>query len=104
MKLTLFQICIKAMFSELLQDPSYCLNMELSKILSIDQDFVQIHYNEDIKPFSENLVDVALKTGGCVGQAKGHYLVLKVAESGAKGRPPLITLSNSHLMIGTSQV
>ncbi len=45
-----------------------------------------------------------MKTGGCVGKAERHYLVLEVAVSGAKGRLLFVTFSNPHLMIGTSQV
>ncbi len=78
--------------------------MELSWIFSIDQDVVQVHYNEDNKLFSQNFVDIALKTGGCIGNAEEHYLVLEVAVSGAKGRLPFVTFSNPHSMIGTRQI
>ncbi len=78
--------------------------MGLSWILSINQDVIQVHYKEDIKFFSENLVDVALKTGGCVRKAEGHYLVLEVAVSGAKNRLAFVTFSNPHSMISTSQI
>ncbi len=54
--------------------------------------------------FSKNLIDVALKTGGCIRKAKGHYLVLEVVISGMKGRLPFVTFSNPHLMIDTSQI
>ncbi len=84
--------------------PLHCLNVGLSWILSIDQHVIQVHYNEDIKLFSENFVDIALKTGACVGKVEGHYLVLEVAVSGAKSRFPFVTFSNPHLMIGTSQI
>ncbi len=104
MKSILLQIYIKAIFPQLLEYPSHCLNVELSWILSIDQDVVQVHYNEDIKLLIENFVDIALKTGGCIGKAEGHYLVLEVAVSGAKGRLLFVTFSNPHLMIGTSQI
>ncbi len=78
--------------------------MRLSWILSIDQDIVQVHYNKDIELFSKNLVDIALTIGGCIEKAERHYLVLKVAVSGAKGRLPFVTFLNLHSMIGTSQI
>ncbi len=78
--------------------------MKLFKILSIDQDIVQVYYNKDIKLFSENLIDVVLKADGCVRQAKEHYLVLKVAVSGMKGCLLLITFSNLCLMVNTSEI
>ncbi len=65
---------------------------------------MQIHHNKDIKLFCEDLVDIALKTGWYVGKAEGHYLVLEVAISGAKGRLPFVTFLYPYLMISTSQV
>ncbi len=104
MKSTLLQICIKAMFPQLLLYPLHCFHVRLFWILSIDQNVIQVHYNEDIKLFSEDLVNVALKTGGCVGKAKKHYLILEVVVSGAKGRLLFVTFSNPHLVIGTRQI
>ncbi len=76
--------------------------MWLAGVFGIDQDVIQIHHNEDIKLFNKDLVDVALKTGGCVEKSEGYYLVLKVAVSVAEGRLLFIIFSNPHSMIGTS--
>ncbi len=92
------------MFPQLLYYLSYYLNVGLFGIFSIDQDIVQVHYNEDIQLFNKNLVDVALKAGGYVQQAKGHYLVLELAVSGAEGRFLLVTFSNPHSMVNTSEI
>ncbi len=73
-------------------------------VFGTDQDIIQIHHNEDIKLFSEDFIDVVLETGGCVGKSEGHYLVLEVAVSGAEGRFLLVTFSDSHPMIGTSEI
>ncbi len=78
--------------------------MWLVEVFGIDQDVIQIHYNEDIKLFSKDLVDVALKTSGCVKKTEGHYLVLEVAVSGAEDYLSLVTFSDSHPMIGTSEI
>ncbi len=78
--------------------------MRLSWILSIDQDVIQIHYNEDIKLFSENLIDVALKTCGYIGKAKRHYLILEVVVSSVKDRLSFVTFLNPYSVIGTSQI
>ena len=78
--------------------------MKLSYIFSIDQDIVQVHYNKNIKLFSKNLINIALKTSGCVGKAKEHHLVLEVAVFDAESRLLLVTLSNSHSMIGTNKI
>ena len=92
------------MFSELFQDSAYHFHIWLAWIFDVDQNIIQIHHNEDIKLFSEDLVDVALKAGRCIRIAKEHYLVLKVAVSGAEGYLPLIILSDSYPIVGTSQV
>ncbi len=78
--------------------------MWLAGIFGIDQDVIQIYHNEDIKLLSKDLIDITLKTSGCVGKSKGHYLVLKVAVSGAKSRLPLVTFSDSHSMIDTNEI
>ncbi len=78
--------------------------MCLAGVFGIDQDIIQIHHNKDIKLFSEDLVDVALKTGGCIRKTEGYYLVLKVAVSGAKGHLLLVTFSDCHPMISTSEI
>ncbi len=78
--------------------------MWLAGVFSINQNIIHIYHNEDIKLFSKDLVDIALKTGGCVGKTKGHYLILEVAVSGMEGRLPLVIFSDSHLMIDTSEI
>ena len=78
--------------------------MWLAWILDVDQDVIQIHHNKDIKLFSKDLVDIALKASGCVGKTKGYYLILKVAVFGAKDYLLLVTFSDFHLMVGISQV
>ena len=78
--------------------------MWLVKIFGINQDVIQIYYNEDIKFFSEDLVDVALKTGWYIEKIKRHDLVLKVAVSGAESRFSLVAFSDSHPMIGTNEI
>ncbi len=78
--------------------------MRLSWILSIDQNVIQIYYNKDIKLFSKNFVDIALKIGGYIGKAKVYYLILKVAVSGTKGHLLLVTFLNPHLVVNTSKI
>ncbi len=78
--------------------------MELFWILSIDQDKIYVDYNKDIKLLSKDLVDIVLKTGGCIRKTKKHYLVLKVALSGMEGRLPLVAFSDFYLIIGTGKI
>lgn len=92
------------MFPELIKDPPDGFHVRLTGIFGLDQDVVLIHYDEDVELLGEGLVDVALKTGGSIGEAKRHDLVLKVTVSGPKGRLPFIAFSNSHPMVGAGQV
>ena len=78
--------------------------MWLAKVLGINQDIIQIYHNKNIKLFSKNLVDIALKTSECIEKAKGHHLVFKITISGAESHLPLVTFSNSYLIIGTSEI
>lgn len=57
-----------------------------------------------MKLLSKDIVNVTLEMGGYIGKAKKHYLVLKLAVSGAENSLPLITFSNSHRIIGTSEI
>ncbi len=54
--------------------------------------------------FGKDLVDIALKIGGCIRKTKRHYLVLEVAVSSTEGLLLLVTFSDSHLIIGTSKI
>ncbi len=78
--------------------------MYLAGVFGIDQDVIQIDHNKDIKLVSKDLVDIALKTGGCVEKTEEYYLILEVAVSGAEGRLLLVTFLDSHPMIGTSEI
>ena len=71
-------------------------------VFNIDQNVIQSHYNEDIKFFNEDLIDIALKTDYGVRQAKKHHLILQVALFGIKDYFLLIIFPNSHLIIDIS--
>lgn len=92
------------MFPQLLWYSLHCLEVGLSCILSIDQDIVQIHYNKDIKRFNKNLIDVALKIGGCIEKPKGHDLVFEINISGTKDYLLFNTFSNPHLVISIGKI
>lgn len=65
---------------------------------------IQVYYNKNIELFSKNLLNIALKIAKCIKMAKKNYLLLAVAVSGTKDLFPLITFSNSHLKIDTSEI
>lgn len=78
--------------------------MLLFGLLGIDQDIIQIHYNENIALLSKNLIDVALETGQCVGKSKGHNLILEVIISSINDHFLLVTLLTFYLMISISEI
>ena len=78
--------------------------MWLTRIFGIDQNVIQIHHNKDIKLFSKNLINVALKIGWYIEKAKRYDLVLKVAVSGMESHHPLVAFLDSHPMISISEI
>ena len=61
MKLTLFQVGKQQKLPELLQHPSYSCNANISVIISVDQDVIQIYDDKDVKVLSKDLVDLSLE-------------------------------------------
>lgn len=92
------------MFLELFQDPTQNFIIKLAEILSIDQDIIKIHYDQDIKLFCKNLVDIALIIGRYIKKSKKYDLVFRVAITSLKASPLFVTLLNSYLIIDASQV
>ena len=82
----------------------YCLDLAFAFIFGLDEDIIQIHNDEDIKLFREDFIDVALECYRSVGQSKRHYLIFEIAVSGPESSFPLISFTNSHPVIGTSEV
>ncbi len=92
------------MLSKLLEHPSNGLYMLLAFAFGIDENVIKIYYHKNVKFLCQDLVDITLKRGRCVGQSKRHDLVFKVAIAGFEGRFPFITFSDSHLMVSISQI
>ncbi len=72
--------------------------------LSIDDNVIKIHYHKNVKLLGQDLVDIALKCGQCVGQSKKHHLVLEMAIAGPKSHFLFIAFPDPHLMIGICQI
>ena len=104
MEVTLFQIGIKAVLPEFFQDLADCIQMRLAGVPGIDQNFVQINNDKNVELLRKDLVDVSLKASWSIRQTKGHDLIFEVIIPGAEYCLPLVTLSNSHPMIGTNEI
>ena len=78
--------------------------MFISVIISVDQDVIQIHNDEDVELLRKDLVDVPLKACWGVRQTERHHLVLEVTVSSPERGLPFVPLSDSHSMVGTGKV
>ena len=103
-KSTFLQIVIQQEFAQLVENPTYDLDVAFALILGVDEDIIQIHNDKNIELFREDLIDVALECCQSVGQSKRHYLIFEVAVSGPESSLPLISFANSHPVIGTGEV
>ncbi len=72
--------------------------------LSIDKNIIETHYYKDIELLGQDLVDVTLKGGQCVGQSERHDLVLEMAVAGPEGRLLFVTFPDPHSMVGVGQI
>ena len=82
----------------------YCLDVAFSFIFDVDGDIIQIHNDKNIKFFCEDLINVALEYCRNIDQSKRHHLILEIAVSSPKNSLPLISFTNSHLVIDTGKV
>ena len=78
--------------------------MNLAWVLGVDEDIIKVNNDKNIEFLGQDLVNIALEAGRCVGQLKKHYLVLKVAVSSLESRLPFIVLFYSHLIVSTCEV
>ena len=72
--------------------------------LSIDEDVIKVHYHKNIELLCQDLVDIILEYGQCIGQSKKHNLVLEMAIVGPESRLLFVSFSNLHLMISIGQI
>ncbi len=64
------------------------------------ENVVKIHNNKDVKFFYQDLIDIVLKCGYCISQAKRHDLVPEMTIPDPEGRFQFIAFSDPHPMIG----
>ena len=102
-KLTFLQIGIQQEFPQLVENPTYCLDV-VFLVFGVDEDIIQIHNNKDIEFFRKDLIDIVLECCQSVGELKKHYFLLEVAVSGSESSLSLISFANSHPVVGTNEV
>ena len=104
MKLTFLQIGIQREFPQLVDNPTYYLNITFSLVFGVDENIIQIYNDKDMEFFRKDFIKVALEYCRSVGQSKRHHLIFKVAVSSPKSSLPLIFFANSHLVVSTGEV
>ncbi len=72
--------------------------------LSVDEDVIKIHYHENVEFLVQDLGNVTLKRGRCIGQSERHDLVLEIAIAGPEGCLLFIAFLDPHLMISIGQI
>ncbi len=92
------------MLPQLVQHPSNGLDVLFALILSVDEDVIEVHNHNDVEFLYQDLINITLKRGRCVGQSKRHDLVLEMTIAGSEGRFSFIALSDPHLMVGIGQI
>ena len=78
--------------------------MSISVIISVDEDVIKVHDDEDVKLLHKDLVDVPLEACWGVRQTERHHLVLEVTVSSPERGFPLVPFADSHSMVGTGKV
>ncbi len=72
--------------------------------LGVDEDVIEVHYHKNVELLCQNLVNLALKHGRCIGQSKRYDLIFKVTIAGPEGHLPFIAFLDPHLIVDISQI
>ncbi len=88
----------------MVQHLSNGLDVLFAFIFGVDEEVIEVYYDENVELLCLDLVDIILKCGQCVGQSKGHHLVLKMAIAGPENRLPFVAFLDPHLMVGIDQI
>ncbi len=92
------------MLPQLVQHPSNGLDVFFALALSVDEDVIEIHYHENVEFVGQDLVDITLKRGRCVGQSERYDLIPEMAIAGPEGRLSVIAFPAPHSMVGIGQI
>ena len=78
--------------------------MLFTLVFSVDEDIIEVYYHKNVELFCQDLVDIALEGGWCIGLSERHNLVLKVAIASFKGRFLFISFPDPHSIVNISQI
>ena len=103
METAFLKICKKAVFPQFFENSSNSIDVNLAWVFGVDKDVIKVKNGKNIKFLGQDLVNIALETGRCVGQPKRHYVVLEVAVSSPESRFPFIAFFYPHPMVSTCE-
>ncbi len=92
------------MFSKLLQHLSNGLHVLLAFAFDVDEDVIEVQYHKNVELLCQDLINVTLKRGRCIGQSKTHDLVLEVTIVGPESRFLFVAFLDPHSIVGISQI
>ncbi len=73
-------------------------------VLSIDENVIEVHYHKNVVLLCQDLVDITLKRGRRVSQAKKHDLIFEMTQARPESHLPLVTFPDPHLIVSISQI
>ena len=77
--------------------------MTISIIISVNENAIQIHDDEDVKLFYKDVVDKPLEACRCVCQSEGHHLIFEVTILSFERGLPLVPFADSYPMVCTGK-
>ncbi len=92
------------MLSKLLQHPSNGLYVLLAFAFGVDEDVIKVNYHKNVELLYQDLIDIALERGRCIGQCKRHDLVFEVAITGPESCLPFIAFLDPPSTVGIGQI
>ena len=78
--------------------------MSLAWVFDVDEDIIKVNNDKDIEFLGQDLVNIALEAGRCVGQPKRHYLVLEMVILSLESRLLFIALFYLYPIVSTREV
>ena len=103
-KTAFLEVGKKVVFPQFLENPSNGIDVSLAWVLGVDKDVIEVNNDKNIEFLGQELVNIALEAGRCVGQPKKHYLLFEVAVLSLKSRLLFIVLFYPHPMVNTCEV
>ncbi len=72
--------------------------------LNVDKDVIEVYYYKNVEFLCQDLVDIVLKRGQCVGQSKRHDLIFEVTITGPESCLLFIAFPDPYSMVGIGQI